>query len=344
MRVKRLLAGLSGLIVLLLLAACGTNNNTLSSSNTPATTATSGITTRAFVSNQQAGVLQIVNFAIDTITSSTISVGSPSQMWVSADHSETVVFSTSSFAVSVVKNSTEQVVGTIPLCSACSLDNPASNGIVVSSDGTIGWAAIRQLGAVVQLDLVNFKILNTIPVLNARHLALSSDDKTLLVFGDETSSSTQVTVITGANTSSPVIQSTVPGLDQPVAAYFNSDNSTAFILNCGLNCNTSHTGQPSVAAFTVATNAVSTLANVTAANLALLNSDTLWVAGAQPVSGQSTVLTPVDVSTGTPGSPIPLTGQDSQGNTISIGTPNRMALDGTSLAIGSGCANVEEFD
>ncbi len=374
---KRLLAGLSGLVFLLLLAACSTNNNSSSSSSTTTTTTTTLPANSAFVSNAEGGVLQIVNFSNDSIpaTNSTISVTSPAQMWVSADtgHSTTVVFNTNSFAVSVVNNSTEQVAATIPLCPSsitCPVDSIANDGIAVfvSTDGTTktAWAAVRgaqvpgQPGAVVELDLANHVIIgNPIPIANARHLALSGDNTTLLVFPDETAATTDPTcgavgtcawVISTANpTNAPRV---VTGLDRPVAAYFTSD-TTALILNCGLNCNTSHTGQPGVAAWTVGTTTPASTTTVAAANLGLLNGSTLWVAGAQPVSGQATVLTPVNVSNTPPtaGSAIPLTGKDSQTNTITIGVPDRMAMNGTSLAVGStngisltpgstaGCAN-----
>jgi len=116
----------------------------------------------------------------------------------------------------------------------------------------------------------------------------------------------------------------VPGFDHPVAAFFNSDDTTAYVLNCGPECGgqqasiqtldlTTNTAGPTGVVCTPGGNpsCIGTL-NLTAGSVALINGSTMYVAGTpppvggapqQPCTGETTaaqscgLLTIVDLST-----------------------------------------------
>jgi hypothetical protein len=98
----------------------------------------------------------------------------------------------------------------------------------------------------------------------------------------------------------------VPGFSRPVNAIINS--STAYILNCGLQCGGS---QPaSIAVFDLGSLTITNTIPVDAATMAFLSGSTLYVAGTSPTNnactGQTTAATTcgrldiVDLSSGSP--------------------------------------------
>jgi hypothetical protein len=328
--VKRTLAICPLLVACLLtLVACGSSSS--SSSGTM-----SGLKTRAFVSNSYGGTIEIVDYTKDALSSSSISTsGQPGPMLVSADRTKTLVFDTAGNSVSIITNSTETAATSIPLPG--SSVNISYNSFAISSDGQTAWAAVRNAtvtnqadGLVVELDLVNLVVENIIAVPHALHLALSNDNSTLLAFGDD---SNNMTVINTASPTTPiVIPGSTTGLDRPVAAYFSSDNSTAYILSCGAGCGGTQAG---ATPFTVATQTFGTKVGLQAANIGLLNGNALFVAGQSTTMPDGTVvpgvLTPVNVGNGLQliaGTPIVL----GSGNT---GIPGALALNGSSLFVGS---------
>jgi hypothetical protein len=335
-RVKRTVAiSLPLVFCLLMLVACGSSSSS-SSSTKPA----SGLKTRAFASNSFSGVIQIIDYTDDVLSGSTIPAsGTPAPMYISADRSKTIAFDTSSNAVTVITNSTEAVAGTIALPPTGAGGVVFSrNSFAISSDGSVAWAAVRNAtvtngsdGIVAELDLVNLVIKAEIPLPHAKYLALSNDNSTLLAFADD---SNAMRVI---NTGNATVVSTTSGsgsstLDRPVAAYFSSDNTTAFILNCGPGCGGT---QASLIPFTVSSQQFGSTVPLQAANIGLLSGSTLYVAGQSITQADGSVVPGVlnsfDVTT---------PAQPGQPSTISVGTgntgvPDVMALEGSSLFIGS---------
>src|SRR5260370_37315715 len=90
----------------------------------------------------------------------------------------------------------------------------------------------------------------------------------------------------------------VLGFDDPVFAVFTSDDSTAYVLNCGLECGGT---TASVSAVSVSLKTITTTVSVPAARIGLLNGTTLYVAGTMSGSEQ---LSAVNVSSMTPTGPV----------------------------------------
>ncbi len=279
--------------------SCGSGR----SSSTTTTAPTSKIAKRAFVSNQATSAIEIVDAAKDSLPTSTttgapftISAGfAPTLMLETQDKKETIVYGSSSNTLGVINNSTEAV------SVSASLSNPTES-FVISNDNRFLFVAERNTiptgatlaGAVEIFDLNNLSAGSTfVSVPGARRVVLSHNGSTLLVFSDN---STKLSFINTASTASGA--TAVPGFDDPVFAVFTSDDSTAYVLNCGLECGGT---AASVSAVSVSLKAITTTVSVPAARIGLLNGTTLYVAGTMSGSGQ---LSAVNVSSMTPTGPV----------------------------------------
>ncbi len=265
------------LAILTMLAGCGGYSSTSSTS----TNTTSGITTRAFVSNAgfstgnvPASDLQIVNFKNDTLSTHIITLaGNPQLMALSSNRVTVMVFDAGVNQLSLVDTTKEVATSAIQL-------PDSTESMVILPSNVTGYVAMRNApsslataGTVAVIDIVNNKISTQIAVPKARRLVLSHNGNTLLVFSD---GSNDITVInTSNNTTSTVTGGGV--LDQPVSAVFSSDDSTAYILSCGPECGGA---AASVTPMTVASLTLGTpLLLPGGATVGLLNNATLYVAG-----------------------------------------------------------------
>ena len=77
-------------------------------------------------------------------------------------------------------------------------------------------------------------------------------------------------------------------------AFFSSDGNTAYVLNCGPECGS--TDISSVAAFTVASQTITSTVPVGGASVGYLNGTTLYVAGSPVPPGTSSTYDAVNVS------------------------------------------------
>jgi hypothetical protein len=138
-----------------------------------------------------------------------------------------------------------------------------------------------------------------------------------------------IAVITPSSvgTANPVV-TFVPGFDHPVWAFFNSDDSTAYVVNCGAECGGT---QASVQTLDLTTNTAGTRVPVPAATVAVVSNSTMYLAGTplpnpnpQPCTGETTqatscgLLTIFDLSKMTVTNTTPII--------ITDGYHNRMAL------------------
>lgn len=224
---KRILCGAAAAVLAaILLASCG------GSPPAPPPT-TSLVSKRAFVTNQFANIIQIVDAATDMLNSHTIQGGAgPQTMVVSGDKKTTLVFDASSNTVTSINNVTEALAtsGSFNLAGY-------SDSMAISSDGTKAYVAIRNapsstmtpLGVVTFINLTA-KTTSSVDVPLARRLVLSPDGARLLVFSDNSNS---VTIIETASKAVTVVS----GFDRPAWGVFASGSSTtAFIMNCGPEC------------------------------------------------------------------------------------------------------------
>ena len=246
------------------------------------TTTTTGVQFRAFVSQDVSSVfagagLFLIDAAKDAIVRQPpIPAGNaPGLMTLSPNKKLTLVFSASNNSVAAIGNATESSIGSV------SLPGPTES-MAVSQDGSTGYAAVSSApvagqspGAVEVLNLTGGSTIE-IGVTSARYLVASHNTNRLLVFSDN---SDVVTVIAPSNIGTSTDPRTfVPGFDRPVWGVFSTDDTTAYILNCGPECG----GQAaSVQTLDLTQNppVAGPALPVPAATVGLLTGSTLYVAG-----------------------------------------------------------------
>ncbi|MGO9401981.1 MAG: hypothetical protein ACLPVW_00770 [Terriglobales bacterium] len=314
----------------------------------------SGIKYRAFVTNSVSsgsGVAGI--FVVDAINdvrpvTSPISVGNtPGMMVVTPNRAQTVVFSGngtqfSDNQLSLLNNAAETAANKLTLPGM-------TESFVVSPDSSAVYVAIPTAQVVGQspgimdaIALNSGTITGEVEVPSVHYLSIDNSGNRILGFSDN---SDAVAVITPSNIGIPGSSAftLVSGFDRPVAAFFTSDDTTAYVLNCGAECGgtqasiqtldlTTNTAGPSAVVCTPGGNppCIGTL-DLPAGSVALVNGSTMYVAGtpysggapSQPCTGQTTaattcgLLTIVDLSTMT---------VTNSGIVITDGYHNRIAL------------------
>ncbi len=234
----------------------------------------SGIAKRAFVSDDQDGLLHIIDASLDAESGFFVNVGGrPHQMYLSSDHTVTVVNSVATNSLALITNSTEVSSGSVTLPNG-------TESFVLLPDNVTGFAAVRNAGAVEVLNFSSFTISSSIAVPLARYLALNNGGNTLLAFGDGQDT---VTVIdTSAKTAT-----TLTGFSRPISAVFSPDDNLAFVMNCGPECGgaaADANGDTSVSVLDMTASPPTLMKNiiVSAATVGLLNGATLYVAGSPP--------------------------------------------------------------
>ena len=280
------------------------------------TTPVSGLSERVFVTSQNGSVpLEIVDASKDQFTASTVSLGGSSPaLMVPGPNNTALVFNAGNNGISVVDSIKEAVVKTLGTtdCTAsgatCELQLPGpTESMTESSDAKFIYAAVPTTSQVVYVDLtINpFKI-NTIPATagncttattclpGAHRLVLSHNNAKLLVFNEILSNQLEV-----INTSDKTVQTvtSTTSLDHPIFGVFSSDDSKAYILNCGGECGGK---QASVAVLDMTALTFGQMVNVDAATIATSDSSNLYIAGSNPASpgaGSATIL-PIPALTG----------------------------------------------
>lgn len=287
--------------------SCGGYN-----AGSPASSRSSGLTFRAFVSNPLgpsvfgggAPVVNIVNATLDQLSLASISLGSsspPGLMVVYPNKRFTLVFSGTSNAsnsLTVIDNAQESVAAPSAGGTGSFTLPDFTESLVVAPDNITGFAAVANAGqppgAVEVLNLSSQTITASLPVGGAHYVVGSHNGNRVLAFG---SSPDTITVIspslvgTSTDPRTPVMNpsdcSPTPGsahscpFDYPVWGIFSSDDSTVYIFNCGAECSGTTASIASIAALDMTTNpptAKWTLA-VPAATFGLLSGNTLYVAG-----------------------------------------------------------------
>ncbi len=213
------------------------------------TTTTSGIKNRAFVTNNvssgsgTAGVY-IVNADTDVrATTSPISVGNtPVMMVLTPNRAQTLVFSGngtqfSDNQFSIVNNASESVASHLTLGTG---SQGMTESFVVSPDSSTAYVALpnaqvtgQSQGIVEAILLSSGGITGEADVPAVHYLSIDNSGSRLLGFSDN---SDAVAAITTSLIATGNAVTSIGGFDRPVAAFFSSDDSTAYVLNCGAEC------------------------------------------------------------------------------------------------------------
>ncbi len=253
-----------------LFLGCGSYNGG-STSTTPATQPTA--TKRAFLLNEFGGVIDVINSATDMPTGNTLSAGGAPTSIIVMSNKKSIVHSSTGEIV-LIDDATESVVGTVNSFPG------ATESIVPSKDGLFAYAAIPSLGEIAKMDLTT-QAVTAIPAAGGlpgvRHLAITHNGNTILAFSDNTE---QVAFVDRTNSDAVTAPLTLPPGSRPYTALISSDDSTAYILNCGVECG--GTVQASIAVVNISNIASPTItANVPvrAATVAVMDSTSLYVAG-----------------------------------------------------------------
>jgi hypothetical protein len=294
-RLKRSVTVLVAIILTsLALISCG------SSGSTSSTGKTSGLKFRVLVSQDVTSIAApglIIIDALKDLRANIAPIGGssflPAMMVVSNDRKLTVAVSSVGASLQVVNNLTEAVTGTV------NLPQPGSTeSLVISVDNATAYVAIPQApvagggttGVIALINLTGGGATVTLPVPGVHYLAQSGDGSKILAFSDSSDAVTIVSpfnIVAGPkNATCPAnVCTTVTGFDRPVFGFFSSDNTQAWILNCGPECG----GQQ-------ASVQVLDLVHATAgpptpvpggATVGFIKSQTLYVAGTPPVGSNS---------------------------------------------------------
>jgi hypothetical protein len=262
-------------LVLLTFSACGggSSNDDGNTDNAPVT---SKIAKRIFLLNQFASRIQIIDAATDTPSSFTIpsdftSLGNA--QWLLRAGSRTLSFDANSNGLYAIDNTTEK------LSAAVNLSGPTES-VVLSSDGNTAYAAIPSTGRIEVFDIANNKLLDPITGLpGVRRLAITKSGAKILAFSADVNTFSVVTV------ADKTITPAVGTFDRPYTAVFTSDDSKAFILNCGAECGGT---AAKVTVFDMTTNTAGASVAVGGATVGLLDGTNLYVAGSPAFSTATT--------------------------------------------------------
>jgi hypothetical protein len=296
---KRAVLLLGTLVPLLFITSCGSSGSSTTGPNGNATVnKPSQLSNRAFITNQFSGAVQIVDSQTDmtsfyTVTNNNTGVTGPGVTGtavsipvgnsltfavLSPDGLETLVYDPTTFTLTFITNSTELTNGAVNLANYANmaLYTPDSSTIYVPEpNATISipnTTTNAAPGGVQVITTSTGAISNIYPVPSARTVAITPDGKTLLVFAGNADTMWLIDLTATAPTAVAI-----PGFARPVNAFFSSDSTTAYVLNCGTECGS--TGTPSVMSFNMASRSIVSSVPVGGASVGLLKGTTLYVAG-----------------------------------------------------------------
>ncbi len=259
MKQARLILALLGAM---LMAGCGSSDTTSQStfnngSGDQPFKPVTRLLHRSVVSNYFSGDLQVMDAAQDRLTAFSFKSGSqPTYLQPSPDGTLTFVNNVGSNSISSLNNNLEAVKGTINL-------GGLTRSFVTSTDNKFGFAAVPNYsnglppnlpGAINRFNATDGSLNTAIPFPYVTYLAIDPAQKHLLAFtqgdtaatnGDDNAYWVDLSANDSATGFPPIaslsltysanIATPLP-LSKPVAAFFSSDGSKAFILNCGTEC------------------------------------------------------------------------------------------------------------
>jgi len=247
---------------------------------------------RAFITNSSttngAAVVSIIDATKDLFGNHAMTVAPGTNVIATTIPGKvSVVSSKTTNQVAIIDNTLEGVRSAISL--------PAeTESMAVTPDGKFAFAAVHNTNSIEVIDLSNSVLCTNLtttcrgPItVNApTKIVLSGDGKTLLAFSDNSTTADSVYVINAVAATSttgitlPADLVLVPGFDRAVNGVFASDNSTAYIMNCGPECGGSTAGVRTLSTTATPPAPISALVAVAGgATVGALDGGNLYVAG-----------------------------------------------------------------
>ena len=229
----------------------------------------------------------IVDATNDTVSRNhpVIGVFNASLMALTPDKTKAAVFAATLNTLTVVDTQTEAALGTIGLSGSTeSMVTLPDDTTLIAAEPTAPFTGSVQNGIVQFADLTAGVVTASIAVPQARRIVLNHAGTKAIVFSDDYS----VNLIdTAAKTATPV---TSTSFDRPVNAVFSTDDSTAYILSCGVECGGT---AANVSALNMSSGAVGAPTPVTGATVGIIDSSNrLYVAGSTAAGGFIDILDP----------------------------------------------------
>ncbi|HEY4899425.1 MAG TPA: hypothetical protein VIH91_01270 [Terriglobales bacterium] len=353
---KRAVLLLGTLVPLLIIASCSSNNSVTGPNGNVTVNAPSKLQHRAFITNQYSGNIQIMDSQNDTtayytatnnntgvtgtgVTGSAVAITVSTSLTfavLSPDDLETLVYDPTSHILTFITNSSETTNGTVNLAdyATMALYSPDSKNIYVPVPNAL--ITNSPPGGVQVINVAAGQIIGTFAVPSARYVAISPDGNTLLVFANN--ADTMWLIHPTASAPSAVA---ISGFARPVNAFFSSDSSTAYVLNCGPECG-SMAGPPSVMSFNVASQTITSTVAVGGASVGLLKGSTLYVAGYP--GGATGTFDVVDVSAMTRTTTNSIAIGDGTHTTMALSNNNKMYIGAvTCVNVTNGCLSIVDL-
>jgi hypothetical protein len=323
---------------------------------------TTGLKYRAFISNSvSAGTAAAGVYVVDAENdirpaTAPISVGNtPGMMVISPDRAQTLVFSgngtqSSDNQLSFINNASE-------MNSAHAALPGMTESFLISPDSSAAYVALptarvigQSPGLVAAFSMSSASFTGQADVPSVHYLAIDNSGNRILGFSDNSDS---VAVITPSQIGIGNAVTYIGGVgvfDRPVAAFFSSDDTTAYVVSCGAECGGIQAG---VQQFNLVTNTLvasvaacipsatpQQCAGPAAGSVALVNGSTMYLAGtpysggvpSQPCTGQTTaattcgLLTIVDLSTMSVTNTTPIVITDGYHNRIALGANGQLFI------------------
>ena len=354
---KRAVLSLGTCVSLFFIVSCGSNNNSVTGPNGNATVnAPSQLKNRAFITNQYSGNIQIVDSQTDqtafyTVTNNNTGItgpgvtgtavnitvgGSLTFELLSPDNLETLAYDPTTFTLTFITNASETTNGAVNLANWADM-------AIYSPDSTKVYAPVPNApitnsrpGGVQVIDTSTAAISSTYPVPGAHGVAISPNGNTLLVFALNSDSMYLIDLTQTAPTAVAI-----PGFARPVNAFISSDNSTAYVLNCGPECG-STAGPPSVMRFDIATQTITATIPVAGASVGLLKGNNLFVAGYPGGSNGSLDVVDINSMTRTTANPVAI--GDGKHTTMAVSNNNKLYIGALSCANTTvGCLSIVDL-
>jgi len=306
---KRSVLILASTLLLALTVSCGgggTTYNCINSSGNKITTKTKSdcnyppdrvtsytyIKNRIFVTNNVADMVNIVDGDTDLISTTSFTVGNaPTWLSISPDQKNTFAYNSTDQSVTSIYNPSEKIVSNVSL-------GGDTEVLVPAPDNQHFYTAVRSYqnydGVYGVVEIIDFTIPGVqqmVEVPSAHWLSLSHDGKRLLAMSDNRD---DIYSIDPTATTATATKLSVTGgsFSRPIAAYFSSDDTKAYIISCGPECGGTQAG---VQELTFATGVVRSI-NTAVGRASTLDGTNLYLSGAPSGSSAYGLVQKVDLS------------------------------------------------